>query len=1057
MSTSNTKQSNPIQQVFLEINKILEFVEFKDKIKAQENETDESRKLAEIYMGAVIEDDTYLRYHNWWTKEIFQEIIPNARLQDIMYFMKNPYSVPLNFHKDLLEKSRQRFLDLFEEQNDYYRTLLGLPPYEETKNNFIYLSEELQNKFQVDNIPIHELSDMIQNNYMATDEYKQVLLDNPDKEYLKYLGMYKIDLYTARKAKDFEIIRYPKNRSDINPNLLKVFSQLYDNYREYVVVALYNEKLENVYTNYRTFMKLLIQTFVLLHINNKCLEASIDHNYLDDFVIYTLLSMYGIDDSLLLSKEVKRKLATHIRQLIQDKATNNIYYDLINILGYEDVNISKLLLMKGQDFDNTKALSTNTPYFLKVNLQDDDLYKTITNGNYSLYSYNDIIDNDPMWWNLDDVKDIINSSEYTLSDSKYITIDATIHQMQYMMESIFFIRMILDNKYSTNDFKIQIPELFQESISIFDIIVFIITATCMANGLTGEILHSDFIYGYYHDNKFYTNNEYTELCEKSTIKFYVDLLTNEVYKYNYLTKSFYVVTNIVQQDQLLAMSGFNFDLNIPDLLNYINNSKYLDKDKLISFISNLSMNDISDVSRVYNTILIPLREWLDKKIINSTNRIEYVEYENIYRALFTYDATKNTFYDEHEMPLQIIQEKYNLSDDDLLAYKYFYPHNLDNTAITTDNNGAINDINDRYKYPFLKYDNQIDWFIHIFINTANGEEDRGFVYFYDILNSDDLRTLTNPDGTRIFMDYIDEEIGWQINEKAVEKAIELIDNLPENALCNAYFQVYTPIPKSNGKEFYQDEKLPSIIRFGNTYKNILIDKLKMDMDGLSEPPKTYKEYLYRQNENLYNLLMKDNRFEYNKEAWLNDISIIINHLEVELGIQLKYFEQYALGEDLFFKPLITLIKRFKSNLVDIAKVGLKYVFDDKIDTGGNGNVIKLFDDISFITHFVTMKDNSFSSLMGLYDVMSNFKRHLIINDKASQIIQKINGIKVIKRSDDIGSLRLVDEMKFFKNGENIDPDGQPSYWDASEEHVGRWEDHNNFEMRDYTDIVKIKK
>jgi len=1056
MPSSSIKEINPIQLVFSDISKILEFIEFKDKIKAKENETDESIKLAEIYLAAKIENDNYLRYHNWWTKEMFLEIIPTARLQDIMHFMQEPYSVPLNFQEELLIKGREKFLETFEEQNNYYRTLMGLPPYNESKSNYIYLSEELQNEYQVGNVPVHELSEMIQNNYMNTDEYKQVLEDNPDKEYLKYLGYYKIDLFTARKAKDFEIIRYPKNRSDINPNLLKVFAQLYDNYREYVVVALYNERLEDVYSNYRTFMKLLIQTFVLLHINNKCIEASIDHNYLDDTVIYTLLSMYGINENLLLSKETKRKLATHIRQLIEKKATSDVYYELINILGYQDVTINKLLLMKGQDFKDGKALDTNTPYFLKVDIKDDDLYKTIKNGNYAIYPYHDIIDNDPTWWNLSDVQEIINKSEYTISDSKYITIDATIHQMQYMLESIFFIRMILDNKYSTNDFKIQIPELFQEDISIFDIIIFIISATCMANSLSGEILHSDFIYGYYHNNKFYTSDEYVKLCIKDIMKFYVDIPSGEIYKYNNSDDTFFTVTNIVQQDQLLAMSGFNFDLNIPDLLEYIDNSEYLEKEKLLSFITNLTMEDIHDIGRIYNLVIIPLREWLEKKIVKAVDRKEYIEYENIYRALFTYDATKNTFYNEHEMPLEIIRKKYNLTDDELLAFQYFYPHNLDNTAVTTDTNGVIHDTNDRYSFPFLKYNNEIDWFIRVTVNTPYGEDDRGFVYFYDILNSDNIQLLTNTNGNRIFMDYIDEEVGWEVNQLAVDKAIELINNLPENGLHDAYFQVYTPIPNSKGKEFLQNEKLPSILRVGNTYKNILIDKIKMDMNGLSEPPKTYTEYLYRQNTNLYDLLVKDDRFRYNKEAWLNDISIIINHLEVELGLQLKYFEQYALGEELFFKPLITLIKRFKSNLINIARTGLKYVFDDKIDTGGNSNIIQLFDEVSFITHFITLGNEDSSSLLELYDSLLSTIRKLIIHDKSSQIIQNINGIKVIKRDDSCGSLRLVDEMKFFKNGENIDPDGQSSYWNVDEETIGRWEDYKNFEMRNYKDRIKIK-
>ena len=69
--------------------------------------------------------------------------------------------------------------------------------------------------------------------------------------------------------------------------------------------------------------------------------------------------------------------------------------------------------------------------------------------------------------------------------------------------------------------------------------------------------------------------------------------------------------------------------------------------------------------------------------------------------------------------------------------------------------------------------------IYVVIDTENGTEDRGYVYFHDILNSRDLRELTNPNGTRVFMDYEDSDTGWTINNRAVEKALELIDSLDE--------------------------------------------------------------------------------------------------------------------------------------------------------------------------------------------------------------------------------------------------------------------------------------
>ena len=59
------KLSNPIQELFSNIKKILEFMEIKDKNLASQNESEESRDLAEVWMAALIEDDNYITYRKW--------------------------------------------------------------------------------------------------------------------------------------------------------------------------------------------------------------------------------------------------------------------------------------------------------------------------------------------------------------------------------------------------------------------------------------------------------------------------------------------------------------------------------------------------------------------------------------------------------------------------------------------------------------------------------------------------------------------------------------------------------------------------------------------------------------------------------------------------------------------------------------------------------------------------------------------------------------------------------------------------------------------------------
>ena len=120
------------------------------------------------------------------------------------------------------------------------------------------------------------------------------------------------------------------------------------------------------------------------------------------------------------------------------------------------------------------------------------------------------------------------------------------------------------------------------------------------------------------------------------------------------------------------------------------------------------------------------------------------------------------------------------------------------------------------------------------------------------------------------------------------------------------------------------------------------------MNGMAVPPKTYKEYLCRKNKKLYELLTSGDRFNLDKDSWINDLMKIVFAVEDSLDLHLKYFEQAVAGSELFFKPLITLMNHFKSAYVNFAKTGLKYVFGDKIDAGGNSNMFKLFDEVKRI-------------------------------------------------------------------------------------------------------------
>ena len=1015
-----SRQINPIQDLFIDIKKIIDFLEVKDDRAAEAVETQESRENAELWIVATTEQDSYFTWYKYWTISMFQEVVSNVRINHVQDWMQYPLNVPIQYRDNLLRRGREEFLNQYIEKNSYYRALNGLPPIDTPAHEYIYLSESLRNQFDIPNKPIHELSTLIQNRFIATEAYQKIIEENPDKEYLKYIGIYKIDPLVSRQARDFEIIRYlPISRSDINPHLLKEFGSIYSRYREYVMGVLYNKQLENVYEGYRTFMRLLIISFTLMQISNKAIESKTDRRFLDDIIIHIILQMYRIPRTLLMTKEVRRNLVSNLLKLIQEKGTDQVYYSLIRVLDYHDVVINKLMLVRGQEFeDNGQAIFKDAdhtpmkdfydmdkimdmsiykpdneylkvnPHFIPVDIKDPNPYDTIINTQITdpATNYKEITDPDPTWWNMPDTLHLVQNSNYSIADSKYISIEAVIHQVRYLFEAVYFTRLVLDNMEYTDKFMITIPEIFgTEPISIYDVMVFIVVATCMNTGLSGEI---------------------------ST-----------------------------PEQGLHATAGFNFDVDMDMFEAYIQSTRFVDKDRIMVFLENLSMRTPSDINRLFNEVIQPMRDWLEAKMSQSNNRREFLEYEAVYKSLFTYDVAKHHFLDCFVIPMEVIREKYNLTEDEIIMFKLFYPHKYtDNKSLT---------INDFGSTGYAGINNMgISWHVNV--------DFKGVLYFHDILNYHDVRDIKLPDGNYMFMEKVlntkDEWTGeWQVDRDAVQSAVKAIENISSRQLRNASMIVDTAIPESGGQSIRQFTKLPARLRSEGVFKNILIDKIVMDTQGLAHPPTTYVEYLRRRNPKLHDLLMRDDRRVYDHNGWVNDIMTVVTILESELNMHVKYFEQSIAGPELFFRPLIMLIERFKSQLTHIAKTSIKYVFGCKLDTGGNSNMLKIFDNMRTVIHFVILASGGRYAQFGLYDTEHKIKYGIILNDK-SQLME--GGAK--HRESWMGSMRMVDEMKFYKNGKEIDPSDHTSAFYIGEPGSGRWTDDADFIMRRRIGSERIK-
>lgn len=1083
-----SKLENPIGSLFPQIKRILDYIVVKNSREADRYETPTMAREASLYALAVSERDDYLLYTDRFTPQMFLDVNPILKRDIISLWLETPRNIPLVYRDHLTEVCRQLVIDEYEEKNDYYRMLAGLPPLSTPETDYIRVPESIRQSIRasqtIPDLPIHELSQGDQDLVVADPWFERLLVDRPDLTYLNYLGRRSIDPMVARSARDFQLIRYIpiEGFSDLNPYLLKDFANLYNSYRDYVVFTLYNREMENNFTGYRPFMGLLIVLFVVNQLCSKSIEHSTDFRFLDDKVIATIFQMYGIPRDIIvtMTSEVQRTLVTSILKLIRKKATNEVFYDLIKILGFDEVTIHKLMLMKQQAFtedgqavfsDGSKIVSFDDldrvlkldrltgkpekelglagalpgddwerernpefnaelatraieegkvygepeylddvnpyrglPYFQAVDLKEKNPYRSIIKAEGPTLDYFQVTDPDPRWWDTQETRDTIRNKNYTVADSKYLMIESIIRETDYMYEVVLFMRLILDLKRYTDQITVPIPELFgTERQSLFDLMVFLLAGMCFNAGLDGTILTS--------------------------------------------------------ASGLLAIAGFNFELDLEEFQRYLRSTEYVDQEKVMEFMNWVAPRpDSATLKFIFEEIIGPFRDWLTEMMMTSPTRQGYLEYEAIFKATFSYDIAGQIFNREFEGLDSRLMTKYDLTRRELEALKLFYPHRSDDQAVT------VEDFANSGYAPFLGVGTgqSKTWYV---------ETGLGNLYMFDILASDDIRYVTDDTGDRQPNPVLWDPVAGQFDQRAIETVIRSLEQLNGNQLANAYFKVDTLIPGT--KEYYPGitfddygeiktiTYLPSVIRAENVFKDIMIDRFRLAMAGEAEPPGNYREYLRRKAPQLEAL------FEIakgSKTDWLNTMMIVAQAVELELNLRLKIWEQTVVGQEMYFKSLITLIKYFKSYMVDFTRSSLKYIFDSKIDPGGGSNMLKLFDEIFSIGWHILVRDE-----FGLYDTENDAHHHWLIRDRATMIVtpqgqvdgaEKIDGSietvwpvpTVEKRESWHGSLRLVDEVIFRVNGRDEDPrerkptDTRLNFWLSGEADVGRFDmDHDRLD------------
>lgn len=361
--------------------------------------------LADANEVNIEESDFFMSVTNksarlsFFPKEYFEKYLKELGYSSetiALYLIDPSNNIPADEQETLLEYCNKRYLEDYEEKNNYFRMLNGLPEYGTTEYN-IYVDYETYkdqllkdttgtdfdfsapiHTFTIDQITTLETLGIMDAIY---DKYITNNTENKKKyKYLNFLGGKKIDIYKARLAKNWDILYMPPtNRlvADRFQELYKINRDIYDRRVNQIAYSVESDH----FTEMLMFM-IVCQTFNDMIVDIP--EWYIRRDIIDLRSVQYFLESQGVQFFSDIPLKYQVRIVKSLNKLIKYKSTTKNINDILEIFDAgEDSTIYHYYLLK--KYKTTKSYYDDivdpsirpNPDFIM-----DDIYEFYNEDNY---------------------------------------------------------------------------------------------------------------------------------------------------------------------------------------------------------------------------------------------------------------------------------------------------------------------------------------------------------------------------------------------------------------------------------------------------------------------------------------------------------------------------------------------------------------------------------------------------------------------------------------------------------------------------------------------------
>lgn len=508
----------------------------KDEKEADKHDTTDMKRSSKEYCIAVAQQDSFTTYPSYSKIEFVAAGMTGEELIDKC--LENPLNTPDSFRETLLQNRRQSIIDNYVEKNLYYRTLNGLPPFGEEP--LLCTTKEGVTKY------VTELTNI---EYIAIESTEIASLKErfPTKKYLNHLAVNKIDVYLSRSSRNFYILKY--NETTFEEEQVKVFLEIYYECLNYNLTVTYSEafKHNDLYDNFMALFNIFMvqQRFI-----NEQINFQIKKDLYDMESIRNTFLSYGLPFFEDVPLQYQRRIVKNLNQLIKIKGTNKVIVDIVNLFGFDNIELFKYYLIKDfkRDKENIPIIDKKDPVnsfelkFAQVPIDTNNITSYLRED--SLYQDYDLVTQDDPYWgpnasdreSRESFKRDILQKDFNYLNTKYLSMNTMFNVSKANIEISYFFNML--SKFQKNNLLDEL--IFINSniksngaeIKLFDLFVALIILIYNIHGYKDNILYTPTsiasIYGFNFDGDLEElgNLEISYLGKKRKIS---DIITNTDY------------------------------------------------------------------------------------------------------------------------------------------------------------------------------------------------------------------------------------------------------------------------------------------------------------------------------------------------------------------------------------------------------------------------------------------------------------------------------------------------------------------------------------------------